>query len=240
MGYADRALRKAERGLAVAQKAAHPNSLAAALNHLAIAHMLRYENEIAIARAQEAIALANKEGLPLWAAVGMGTIGAVLVRSNQDAKAIVQLQHASEVVAASGSLLSPLCVGSLAQAFGKTGRVPEGLNLATMLLAAVHASATFVDEPWLYHVKGELFLNQDPLDIKEAESCFRTAIELARRIGARSTELRATTSLARLLANQGHRDEARALLAEIYGWFTEGFDTADLKDAKLVLEELAR
>ena len=81
-------------------------------------------------------------------------------------------------------------------------------------------------------------LAQNPSDVTEAEQCFRTAIEIARRQSARSEELRATTSLARLLATQGRRDEARAMLAEIYGWFTEGFDTADLKDAKSLLEKL--
>ena len=75
-------------------------------------------------------------------------------------------------------------------------------------------------------------------DRAKAEQCFRTAIEIARRQSARSEELRATTSLARLLAKQGRRDEARTMLAEIYGWFTEGFDTADLKDAKALLDEL--
>ena len=75
-------------------------------------------------------------------------------------------------------------------------------------------------------------LAQNPSDVAEAEQCFRTAIEIARRQSARSPELRATTSLARLLAKQGRRDEARTMLAEIYGWFTEGFDTADLKDAQ--------
>jgi predicted ATPase len=82
-------------------------------------------------------------------------------------------------------------------------------------------------------------LAQDASDSAKAEQCFRTAIEIARRQSARSPELRATTSLARLLAKQGKRDEARAMLAEIYGWFTEGFDTADLKDAKALLEELS-
>ena len=81
---------------------------------------------------------------------------------------------------------------------------------------------------------------QNPSDVAEAEQCFRTAIEIARRQSARSIELRAATSLARLLAKQGRRDEARAMLAEIYGWFTEGFDTADLKHAKTLLDELSR
>jgi hypothetical protein len=90
----------------------------------------------------------------------------------------------------------------------------------------------------LHHVKGELLLAQNPSDVAEAEQCFCTAIEIARRQSARIAELRGTTSLTRLLAKQGRRDEARAILAEIYGWFTEGFDTRDLKEAKALLDEL--
>jgi predicted ATPase len=92
---------------------------------------------------------------------------------------------------------------------------------------------------FLHRAKGQLLLAQNPLDVAEAESCFRAAIEVARRQSARSEELRATTSLARLLAKQDRRDEARTMLSEIYGWFTEGFDTADLKDAKALLDELS-
>ncbi len=104
--------------------------------------------------------------------------------------------------------------------------------------ASVAKTGEQIDSPSLHHVKGELLLAQNPSDGAKAEQCFRTAIEIARRQSARSAELRATTSLARLLAKQGRRDEARTMLAEIYGWFTEGFDTADLKDAKALLDEL--
>ena len=92
--------------------------------------------------------------------------------------------------------------------------------------ASVAKTGEQLSSPSLHHVKGELLLVQNPSDGAEAELCFRTAIEIARRQSARSEELRATTSLARLLAKQGNRDEARTMLAEIYGWFTEGFDTA--------------
>ena len=111
--------------------------------------------------------------------------------------------------------------------------VEEGFASAAKTGAQLHS-------PWQHHIKGELLLVQNPTDSAEAELCFRTAIEIARRQSARSAELRATTSLARLLARQDRRDEARATLAEIYGWFTEGFDTADLKDAKALLDVLAR
>jgi predicted ATPase len=93
-------------------------------------------------------------------------------------------------------------------------------------------------EAYLYKVKGELLLMHDPPDEGEAEHCFRTAIDIAGRQKARWWELRATTSLARLLKRQGKRDDARAVLGQIYGWFNEGFEFADLKDAKALLDEL--
>jgi predicted ATPase len=92
-------------------------------------------------------------------------------------------------------------------------------------------------EAEINRVKGELLLESG--GSSEAETCFRHAIDIARRQSAKSLELRATTSLARLLDKQGRRDEARRMLGEIYGWFTEGFDTADLKEAKALLEELS-
>jgi predicted ATPase len=150
----------------------------------------------------------------------------------------VQLRDASKAIAASGSRLSPLYVGALAQAYGKTGRIADGLSLLTRVLAGVREASNHMDESWLSNLKGELFLNQDPPDVDEAERCFRNAIELAQEMGAKSPELRASISLARLLAKHGQRKEARTMLAEIYGWFTEGFDTPDLKDAKSLLEDL--
>jgi len=89
-------------------------------------------------------------------------------------------------------------------------------------------------------LKGELLLKQDNSNTAEAQKCFERAIEIARKQSAKSLELRATMSLARLLDKRGKRDEARAMLADIYNWFTEGFDTADLKDAKALLDELTR
>jgi len=105
-------------------------------------------------------------------------------------------------------------------------------------LASVAKTGEQFASPYLHHVKVELLLAQNPSDVAKAERYFRTAIEIARGQSARSAELRATTSLARPLRDTGRRDEARAMLAEIYGWFTEGFDTRDLKDAKTLLDEL--
>jgi adenylate cyclase len=102
----------------------------------------------------------------------------------------------------------------------------------------VRETSSFSDEPWLFSLKGQLFLHKDPPDLAEAERSFLKAIELAQKMGAKSLELRASLNLARLLAKQRHRKEARATLSEIYNWFTEGLDTSDLKDARALLEEL--
>ncbi len=94
-------------------------------------------------------------------------------------------------------------------------------------------------EPELLRLKGELLLGQAVPAVQDAEACYQKAIDLSRRQSAKSSELRAAMSLSRLWQNQGKKDEARQMLAEIYGWFTEGFDTADLKEAKALLEELS-
>src|SRR5262249_36159517 len=132
-----------------------------------------------------------------------------------------------------------LTFGSLAEAYGHIGQSTKALELIEESLATDLNTGRYSTEPELHRVKGELLLLQDPPSLAEAEHCFRTAIEKAQRHAAKSWELRATTSLARLLAEQNRRDEARAMLAENYSWFTEGFDTADLKEAKALLYELS-
>jgi predicted ATPase len=126
----------------------------------------------------------------------------------------------------------------LAAACKDAGRINEGLSALAEALAAADEQVSRDYEAEIYRLRGELLLEQDNSNAVEAENCFQRAIEIARKQSAKSWELRATTSLARLLVMQARRDEARALLAGIYDWFTEGFDTADLKDAKALLTEL--
>jgi predicted ATPase len=126
----------------------------------------------------------------------------------------------------------------LAEACRETGRLDDGLGALTEALAAADEQENRHCEAEINRLKGELLLKQHDSNGAEAQSCFERAIEIARKQSAKSWELRATTSLARLLVKQGRRDDARAMLTEIYGWFTEGFDTADLKDAKSLLDEL--
>jgi len=135
----------------------------------------------------------------------------------------------------------------LAEAYGGLGQAEKGLALLAEALAVVNNSRERHWEAELYRLRGELLLVPEGKRRRakgkrqpwgEAETCFRQALDIARRQQAKSLELRAATSLARLWQRQGKRAEARKLLASIYDWFTEGFDTADLQEAKALLEEL--
>jgi predicted ATPase len=125
-------------------------------------------------------------------------------------------------------------LGTLAEAFGRNGFAQEGLEAVDQAIALDQT----LRAAELHRIKGELLLIQDPTDAAQAEGWLRTAIDIARRQSARLFELRARTSLARLLQKQGKSEEARAMLAEVYNWFTEGFEFPDLKDAKALLDEL--
>jgi predicted ATPase len=135
----------------------------------------------------------------------------------------------------------------LAEAYGTGGQAERGLTLLAEALAAVHSTGECFYEAELYRLQGALLLAQKGKVTQakgksgkgaQAEECFQKAIEIARRQGAKSLELRAVISLSRLWQQQGKKAEARQLLAEIYGWFTEGFDTKDLQEAKSLLVEL--
>jgi predicted ATPase len=136
-------------------------------------------------------------------------------------------------------VLLPHALCLLAEACGKAGRLDDGLSALTEAIAAADEHGIRQYEAEAHRLKGELLLRQDHSKAAEAQSCFQRAIEIARKQSAKSLELRATMSLARILVKQGRRDEVRTMLTEIYGWFTEGFDTADLKDAKALLDELS-
>src|SRR5208282_2918779 len=165
-------------------------------------------------------------------------LGMALVQSGQVAKGIVLMEEGIKAAQATGAHNPAPILGAIAEAYGKTGQPTEGLRLIAEALEAENEIGEAAHEPELHRIKGELLLIQEAANTAEAERCFRTAIEHSRRHDAMSWELRATTNLARLLDEHGKRDEARTMLAEIYNWFTEGFDTADLKDAKALLEEL--
>ena len=128
-------------------------------------------------------------------------------------------------------LLADACIG--------TGSFDNGLSALTEALAISDELGIGFSKPEIHRLKGELLLRKSDSNVAEAKRCFERAIEVAQSQNAKSLQLRATTSLARLLAKQDRRDEARTMLTEIYNWFTEGFDTTDLKNAKALLNELS-
>ena len=146
---------------------------------------------------------------------------------------------ATEVASAMPGRWAAHSAALLATAYRQTGQTIEGLNVVTDALTRSHQTECRYYDAELNRIKGELLLGRATADEQQAEACFQNALKVARDQSAKSLELRAAMSLSRLWKRQGKKTEARQLLAEIYGWFTEGFDTADLKAAKALLDELA-
>ena len=238
LGYPEQALERTRRTVALARERGHLSNSAMALHHAATAHLLRRDAQTALRLAQEGLALATENRFELWEALCTLRLGEALGQSGEAAKGISFMEQGRKVAGATSSGNRGPSLSTLAELYGKTGQPAEGLKLVAEAFVAEHETGEGAFEPDLHRVKGELLLLQDIAKASEAEACFRTAIAHARQHQARSWELRATMSLARLLAKQDRRDEARTMLADIYGWFTEGFDTADLVDAKALLDEL--
>jgi predicted ATPase len=165
--------------------------------------------------------------------------GGALVEQGQSAEGMAQMCQGLAAWRATGAgLQRPNFLALLAEAHGKAGQADEGLRVLAEALTAVHTTGERQHEAELYRLKGELLLKQDVPEAQEAESCFRQAVDVARQQQAKSFELRAALSLSRLWQSQGKCQEASALLAPVYGWCTEGFDTADLQEAKALLDLL--
>jgi predicted ATPase len=241
LGYPDQALQRIRRTLADAKEIAHTSSTAMAFSHAAAGLLLLRDAPEARRLAEAGLALSNEHGFDLWAAICTLQLAGALTQSGQAAEGLAAFEEGLELYLARGSEGGlPYLLSGMAEAHGKLGQVGEGLKLIEEALARAHDTGELAHEPDLHRVKGELLLMKDASNTREAEQSFRTAIEHSRKHRAKSWELRATLSLARLPIKQRKRDEARAMLAEIYGWFTEGFDTADLKDARALLEAPGR
>jgi predicted ATPase len=152
---------------------------------------------------------------------------------------IAEMRRGIALGEAAGFARRPRWFAFLAEIEAKRKGPEEGLKILAEGLALLHSTEERFCESELHRVTGELLMMRDGSNAAQAQSCFQRPIEVARKQSAKSFELRATMGLARLLASQGHRHEARTMLAEIYGWFTEGFETADLKDARRLLDELS-
>jgi len=249
LGYPNQAHQRSYQALTLAQALRDPHTLAFTLHFAAWLHQFRREGQLTQERAEAVTALSAEQGFPVWLAQGTVLRGWALAEQGQEEEGSVQIRQGMTTWQATGAELNrPYFLALLAEAYEKAGHRKEGLTVLAEALATVDRTGERNYEAELYRLKGKLLLTQESKNqkekgknknVSEAEACFRSALEIARRQSAKSLELRAVLSMSRLWQRQGKTEEAHQMLAEIYGWFTEGFDTADLKEAKALLEELS-
>jgi predicted ATPase len=231
LGYPAQAMQRSQEALALGQELTHPYNLAAAQYWATYLHYRRREAPAVQAQAEALMTLATVQGFPLYA--GFGTCW-----QGQGAVGLDQMRQGLAAIVATGQTLSQqIYLVLLAEVAGHTGQVDEGLRLVAEAITTLGISGRGDMLAEAYRVQGELLLRQTIPEVTQAEACFQQALAIARRQQAKSWELRAAMSLSRLWQQQGQQDAARQLLAPLYSWFTEGFDTADLQEAKALLED---
>jgi predicted ATPase len=240
LGYPDQALQRIQDALTLYGRLSHPFSFAGALFYAAILAQFCRDVQAAREQAEVLMTLSTEEGFALRLSNGMIIHGWALVAQREGEKGLAEIRRGLSAYEATGAYLTrPYFLALLAEGYGQVGQPEEGLSVLANALASVHRYGERFYEAELYRLKGDLLLALSVEQPAEAEACFRRALEVARHQQTKSLELRAALSLSRLWQRQGKRDRARNLLTEIYGWFTEGFDTADLQEAKMLLQELS-
>jgi predicted ATPase len=240
LGYPDQAVQHSQAARSLAQEVSHPYSLAFALVVAAVLHQYRREATAAHEQAAAATTLATEQGFAQW--WGRSTVlhGWALAMQSQGEAGLAEMRQGLAADLATGSkLFRPYCLGLLAEAYGEGGHFKEGLNALAEALAVMDTTEVRFYAAELSRHKGASLLRQTVPDAPQAEACFHEALDVARAQQAKSLELRAAMSLARLWQSQDKRQEAYDLLAPVYEWFTEGFDTADLQEARGLVEELS-
>jgi class 3 adenylate cyclase/tetratricopeptide (TPR) repeat protein len=238
LGFPDQAARAIEDALAWARGLSRPDAYVVAASQAAWAFDLLGSVQAAEGLSASVLAIAAEYGIPRFVSLATVIHGWARSWRGEAENGILEMRRSIAQYEAVGARAQTFWLVPLAETYLRIGQVEEASSLLTSILQTVRETGQRLQEPELYRLKGELLLKTS-CDAPKAEACFRQAIEIARRQQAKWWELRATISLARLLASQSRRDEARVMLAAIYNWFTEGFDTADLKDAKALLNELA-
>jgi predicted ATPase len=238
LGYPDQGLAHLHEALALAHELSHPFSLA----YARAAFVLQFCRDVPAVhqQAEAAIALSTEQGFPLWAAHGTILRGWALAMQGQGEAGIAQLRQGIAAWRATGAVvIVPYFCTVLAEVCDHLGHPEDGLQA----LAEAHTLVEQQEERWweaeVCRLRGVLLLRQPGTPQAEAEAWLQRALDVARRQEAKALELRAAMSLSRLWQQQGKQAEARALLAPVYSWFTEGFDTADLQEAKALLDALA-
>jgi predicted ATPase len=242
LGYPDQAVGRSREAVALGRELGQPSTLALALHFAAMLRQYRREVPAVRESAAATTAVATEHGLSFWRANGQVMRGWALAGQGAPADGIAQLRQGLAAGKAAGSeTYRTYFLALLAEALGQDGQVEEGLGVLAEALAQMHGTGEGFHGAELHRLQGEFLLRRgaDEATCREAEACFHRALAVARRQQAKALELRAALSLARLYHQQDRRAEARPLLAECYDWFTEGFDTADLQEAKALLERLA-
>jgi class 3 adenylate cyclase/predicted ATPase len=241
LGYPDAALDDAKRAVDDAREIGQDGTLMAVLHFTSVMYILLYGNyDIAKAQIAEMVTLADKTGAGLWRLLAAPMRGALLVRMCQYSDAVQTINSARAETGAMGiTATEPQALSDLATAYAALGRFDEANRCIGEAFATLEENKQRWGEAEVDRVAGEIALKSPEHDVSKAQSYFERSLAIARNQQAKSWELRATMSMARLWRDQGKRDEARELLAPVYGWFTEGFDTRDLKEAKELLDELA-
>ena len=239
LGYPDQGLAQSQGAVTLAQQSADSYSLSAALHAAAVFHHCRRDVRATQERTAATIRLATEQGFPHWRAMSVIMQGWALAQQGQVKEGMAQMTQGLQAYHATGAAIRrPHFLALLAEGHSTIGQPETGLTMLTEALALVDTTGERWYEPELYRLKGILLLQQSSNNQAEAEHCFHHALDLTRHQQAKSFELRTATSLARLWQQQGKRQEAHDLLAPLYEWFTEGFDTADLQEAKALLAAL--
>jgi predicted ATPase len=237
LGYPEQALKRAQETLGLAKELSHPFSQALAKGLACICHLLQRDVHLALELGGACTSFATEQGFRYWWAMGALCRGWALVQQGRAEEGFAQIhQSRIDVQATASGGAEEFQLGVVADAYRKMGQAKKGLDLVNEALAIVRRTGACWYEAELHRLQGELLSMQGYK--RKAEASFHQAIEVARRQSARSWELRATMSLSCLWHKQGKREEARPRLAEIYGWFTEGFDTPDLVEARALLAAL--
>jgi predicted ATPase len=241
LGRGSEALELAKKGLNSARESQHLFSLGMALTVVGWLYQYRQEPETVRTHAEAAIALAEEHGFPEWRAWGHFHHGWAMTELGHLEEGVSEMESGIRDFRQFGGVPRfDFTLAVLAYAYARLGRYDQALNILDEALERIQRTRERIDEAEMLRLKAEMLLMRERSALNEAERHLRAATDIAHAQEAKWWELRATVSLARLLSDTARRDEARAMLAEIYNWFTEGFDTADLKDAKALLDELSR
>jgi predicted ATPase len=239
LGYPEAALADTERALRDAREIGQAVTLMYALTHVAKTYFHCGDYAAASAQADELFALADEKGALFWKYAGMVNKGYVLAMTGETSDAIQMFTSGIAGDRSTGSRIwVPLYSSYLARAHAELGQYEQARHGVSEAMAAVETTKERWCEGEINRIAGEIALMLPEADAKQAEAYFERALAIARAQQAKSWELRAAMSMARLWRDQGKRQQAHDLLVPVYGWFTEGFDTLDLKEAKALLEQL--